>query len=179
MNNTNVRKDFEREKHFEGVRLYDQKKYVESLECITSVLENDQHSHLLDVENLLYAGKCLFQMKNYPESLIFFENTLKHFPNHELGLLMKGRCLFEMKKYDYALNCFEDAIKTNQNNPTTWHWKGKCLSELKRYEESYKCDSKSTDLYLESKHNASETNDDFEPSIKGTALTDSYEKETS
>jgi HTH-type transcriptional regulator, quorum sensing regulator NprR len=105
------------DRYIEGENLYHRKNFQEAMNIFNEISQqNSEAKGVIPASSLLYLGKCLFNLKQYTQSLEVLTKTLNQLS--ELELLEKqvdcyfymGLCCFDMGDYNNAIEFFQKGL---------------------------------------------------------------------
>ena len=108
-----------------GVKLSEEKKYVEAIACYDKVIELNPRS------KAAWHNKALdsLHLDKYEEALTCYEETIRIDPTHSHSWCGKGVSCIRLKKIPEAVACFEEAVRLDptdeiarQNKTTALQW---------------------------------------------------------
>lgn len=103
-----------------------------------SVLSNP----VFELKNVTYdvlldkAGRDLFTLGHFQQSLQCFNRALEISPGDEVLVHNRGVCLLELQQHHEALACFEQSLKASPGDNRTKSRHAQCLAKLGRSEEA-------------------------------------------
>ena len=90
-----------------GVKLSEEKKYVEAIACYDKVIELKPRSRAAWYNK----ANDLFHLDKYEEALTCYEKAIRIDPTYNQSWCNKGVTYIHLKNFPEAIACFEEAIR--------------------------------------------------------------------
>ncbi len=126
-----------------GLKLHEEKNYIEAIECYEKALEIDP----MLKEAWYLTGLDLEILEKYDKAIECYEKALEIDPRYRKAwfskekntIFTKGLAMFNIGNYEKAIDCFERVLEFDPEYKNAWYFKGLNLETLEKYEEAIAC----------------------------------------
>jgi len=116
-----------------GIKLYNEKKYEESLEFFNKAINVKSTPELLN-----YKGYLFEKLGRFNKSLKTYDESLRLEPNNKRVIISKARVSELVGKYEDALSCYFDLLKLGCNDLFVYSEIGSLFKKLGNFSKAIK-----------------------------------------
>ena len=119
---------------YEGIDLYEDKKYASAIESFKQVSSNDPNYSFA----LYQIGLSFYDLKKYDSSLVYTTESIQNLESgiYDNAVILRGMALTELEQYAEAIKNYDDALAKFPKNVNFLHNKGVTYKKSKEFQKA-------------------------------------------
>ncbi len=137
-----ITNDFSSTHYYKAIAQMNLGKYSDAIETYKDFIDIDEESE----EIYCFIAECYERMKDYDNSLLFYDKSIKLNPKYADAWYGKGIVLKLLGRFGESVRCVKKAIKNDEENSEYWYGLGEIYLDTDNKKEALKAFRKALEI---------------------------------